>query len=340
MILKKYLLNFLVIALCLQCSNSLRAQENIDDFLVLGQVVAEEIIGRYMSPLGEGLSYGLAGGWYNSAKVAEPWSINLGLVTNGSFVPAEKKLFTIDTNEFDDLTTALGEAVVSLPTALGGGDLDNVTFIAQIEDETYSFEAPAGLGLLYANFLPNAFLQAKVGLPKYTEVALRLFPNIALGNDLQLGSIGLGVQHEFSRWISAIEKSPLAFSFFASYTHLGAEYNLSDEDDPVIDNQQIEFRVNSWLFELIGSTNFKVLNFYGGFGVLAGNFNTKLAGDYVIDLLVDSLEFKDPINAQSDISGVRASLGANLTLNWFSLNAAYTFQGFNNLSVGMAFRIR
>ena len=337
MILKKYPLSLLVAAFSLLCSNSLRAQENIDDFLVLGQVVAEEIIGRYMGPLGEGLSYGLVGGWYNSAKVADPWSISLGLVTNGSYVPAEKKQFTIDTAELDNLTTVLGEAVVAIPTALGAGNTDNITFIAQVENETYTFEAPAGLGLLYTNFLPNAFLQAKVGLPKYTEVGLRLFPNIALGNQLQLGSIGLGVQHEFSQWIPAIEKSPLAFSFLVAYTHLGADYDLDEDND--IDNQQIQFRVNSWLFELIGSTNFKVLNFYGGFGVLAGNFNTKLAGDYVIDLLIDSLEFKDPINAQSDISAVRASLGANLTLNWFSLNAAYTFQGYNNLSLGLNFTL-
>lgn len=317
-----------------------RAQENIEDFLLLGEVVATEIVERYMNPLGEGLSYGLTGGWYSSARVSKPWSIDLAVVTNGSYVPAEKKLFTIDTNEFGNLSTDSGEAVVSLPTALGGGDFDEVVFLAQIENEIIEFDAPAGLGLLYLNFLPSAFIQAKVGLPKYTEAGIRFFPKLDLGNELDLGIFGFGAQHEFSRWFRSLENTPIAFSVFAAYTRLDAQYKLGQSEVVTGGDQRVEFRVNTWLVELVGSTAFKVLNFYGGIGYLAGDTRTKMAGNYEIDLLVDTLSFQDPINAEGTNSGIRANLGAKLTLNWFSLNAAYTFQGFNNLSIGMAFRIR
>jgi len=317
-----------------------KAQENIEDFLLLGEVVATELVERYMNPLGEGLSYGLTGGWYSSARVSEPWSIDLAVVTNGSYVPSEKKQFIIDTNDFGNLTTDLGEVAVSLPTALGGGDFDEVVFIAQIENETFEFNVPAGLGLLYVNFLPSAFIQAKIGLPKYTEAGIRFFPKLDLGNELDMGIFGFGAQHEFTRWFKGLDNKPIAFSFFAAYTRLDAEYKLGQSELVTGEDQRVEFRVNTLLMEFVGSTTFKVLNFYGGIGYLAGDTRTRMAGNYEIDLETDTLVFNDPITAEGTNSGIRANLGAKLTLNWFSLNAAYTFQGFNNLSVGMHFRLR
>ena len=335
---RRYYILFIV--LCLSSLKQTRAQENIEDFLLLGGEAATELIERYMNPLGEGLTYGLTGGWYSSARVSKPWSIDLAVVTNGSYIPAEKKQFILDTNDFGNLTTDLGEAAVSLPTALGGGDFDAVVFIAQVEGETIQFDAPAGLGLLYLNFLPSAFIQAKVGLPKYTEAGIRFFPKLDLGNELDLGIFGLGAQHEFTRWFKGLDNKALAFSFFAAYTRLDAEYKLGQSEVVTGEDQRAEFRVNTLLMELVGSTTFKVLNFYGGIGYLVGETRTKLAGTYEIDLLVDSLRLQDPISANGSNSGIRANLGAKLTLNWFSLNAAYTFQGFNNLSFGMHFKIK
>ena len=136
---------FLITFLFLSFQNT-RAQENIREFLVLGVEVAEEFTAAYAEPAAEGLMYGMTGGWYNSAQVRKPWAVEISIVTNGAFVPSDARSFTIDTSEFEDLTTISGEAVVEIPTILGGTRTP-VMFVADVEGELYNFESPEGFGL-------------------------------------------------------------------------------------------------------------------------------------------------------------------------------------------------
>lgn len=316
---------------------SLRAQENIREFLVLGVETAEEFTAAYADPAAEGLMYGLTGGWYNSAQVKDKWEVEISIVTNGSFVPNDARTFTIDTDQFDDLTTISGEAVVEIPTILGGSATP-ITFVADLEGELYEFESPEGFGLADLNLLPNAFFQVKVGLPKATEVGVRVFPKIAV-EDVEVGLFGFGAQHEFSRWIGALDTSPLAFSIFAAYTRLFADYEFQTGGDVLGENQEIDVRMNSWLFELVASTKFPKLNVYGGIGYVTGDSDTSLLGTYEIQTITPQT-FTDPFDFQNSVDGVRANIGINWRAGWFGLNTAYTFQGYNNFSFGINFNIR
>ena len=314
-----------------------RAQENIREFLVLGVEFAEEFTSAYTDPAAEGLMYGLTGGWYNSAQVRDKWQVEISIVTNGSFVPSDARTFTIDTSRFEDLTTIDGEAVVEIPTILGGSATP-VTFIADLEGEFYQFESPEGFGLSDLNLLPNAFLQVKVGLPKATEVGVRVFPKIAV-EDVEVGLFGFGAQHEFSRWIGALDTSPIAFSAFIAYTRLFADYEFETGGDVLGENQEIDVRMNSWLFELVASTKFPKLNVYGGIGYVNGDSDTRFKGTYEIQTMTP-LTFTDPFDFQNSVDGVRANIGLNFRAGWFGLNTAYTFQGYNNFSFGINFNIR
>ncbi len=281
--------------------------------------------------------YGITGGWYNSAQVRDAWGIEISIVTNGAFVPSDARSFTIDTSQFDDLTTIAGEAVVEIPTILGG-TLSPVTFVADVEGELYQFESPEGFGLADLNIIPNAFLQVKLGLPKATEVGLRVFPKIKL-DDVEVGIFGFGAQHEFSKWIPALDTSPIAFSAFIAYTRLFADYNFQSSGDVLGENQEIDLRMNSWLFELVASTKFPKLNVYGGIGYVNGDSDTSLNGTYEIQTSTP-LTFTDPFDFQNKVDGIRANLGLNLRLGWFGINTDYTFQGYNNFSLGLNFNIK
>lgn len=332
----RFYTTFFVFAITLS-SAPLTAQERVREFLVLGVEAAEELTAAYAEPAAVGLMYGLSGGWYNSAVVRDKWDVEISIVTNGSFVPSESRTFFIDTNRYENLTTINGEARVEVPTILGG-QATPLRLIAEIDGEIYEFETPEGLGVSDLNLLPNAFLQAKVGLPYATEAGVRVFPKIEVG-DVELGLFGFALQHEFSRWIDFLDESPFALSVMGAYTRLGAEYNFQTGGDVLGENQKMRLTMNSFLVELIGSTKFKKLNFYGGLGLVSGDTDTKLEGTYEVQTR-NPINLADPFSFQNDVSGFRASLGANIKLGWFGLNTAYTFQGYNNFSFAVNFNIK
>lgn len=326
-----------VFGLLLLCSNRVSSQDRIKQFLLIGVEAAEEITAAYTKPAAEGLLYGLTGGWYNNGVVRDKWNVELSIVTNGAFVPSDARTFTINTERFDNLTTRSGEAVVRVPTILGG-NATPATLIASVEGEIFEFETPEGLGISDLNLLPNAFLQAKVGLPYATEAGVRVFPNIDVGG-VELGLYGISLQHEIGRWIEFLDQSPVAVSVFGAYTTLGAKYAFETGGDVLGENQRIKLDMHSWLFELVTSTRFEKLNFYGGLGYVTGNSETRLLGTYELQTRTP-VTFTDPFDIQNEISGFRANLGANLRLGWFGLNTAYTFQGYNNFTLGINFHIK
>ena len=335
--MKNIILTPVLLAFALLASTPAHAQDRIREYLLLGVEAAEKLSAAYAEPAAVGLMYGMSGGWYNSAIVRDKWDVEISLVTNGSFVPSEARTFIIDTNRFEGLTTANGDTRVEVPTILGGSATP-VTLIAEVDGEIFRFETPEGLGITDLNLLPNAFLQAKVGTPWATEVGVRLFPKINI-DDLELGLYGLSLQHEFSRWIGALDQSPVALSLFAAYTGLSADYNFQTGGDVLGENQRMRLTMNSWLMELVASTRFKKLNVYGGLGYVTGDSDTSLRGTYEVQTRTPRT-YSDPFAFQNSVSGFRANLGLNLRLGWFGLNTAYTFQGYNNLSLAMNFNIK
>ncbi|MGO1752674.1 MAG: DUF6588 family protein, partial [Psychroflexus sp.] len=47
--------------------------------------------------------------------------------------------------------------------------------------------------------------------------------------------------------------------------------------------------------------------------------------------------FKDPFSVKSNVNSFKALVGARLKLGFVRLNAAYSVQDFNTLSVGLSF---
>lgn len=317
----------------------LGAQENfeIKNYLVLGVEAAEDLASLYLEPLSEGLLYGLTGAWNNSAVVKQKWEMDIALVANGSFVPQEKLFKEMDISAIDNLEVLGGSNLVRIPSILGSEESE-VTFVATRDNEEFVFDAPTGIGLFSTNLLPNAFLQTNLGLPMNSEFSLRLFPKISV-EDASIGVIGFGLKNELTQSLKGLRNLPVAISAFVAFTRLDADYDFDTDGFVTGESQSIDASLNSWLFEVLTSTKFPVWNVYGGLGYVTGKSNYVLEGTYIIATEEETIQFENPFDVQSSISGLLGSVGGSVKLNRFKLNLDYTFQGFNNLAFGLHYNL-
>ncbi len=326
----------LLLGLCLLISTLANTQnDTFRNFLILGVERAEALTEAYVNPLSEGLMYGITAGWYNSAVADNKWSVDLSLITNGSFIPSEKLTSTLDLSTIENLSVAGGGNTVELPTILGGTDT-SVTLIATLNGQDYEFEAPTGIGLADVSLLPTVFLQSSVGMPFYTEAVVRFIPKIDVDN-VGAGIFGLGLKNEVSRWFSNGEPTKIAVSALLAFNTLDVDYKLQQGQIVTGTNHRLEANLDTWLFEAIASTNNPIYNGYIGLGYITGNANYDMKGTYTINNQVQDITFVDPFSIENNVDGIRLNIGGKIRMGWFSVNADYTFQGYNNLSVGLNF---
>lgn len=129
---------------------------------------------------------------------------------------------------------------------------------------------------------------------------------------------------------------PVAVSGVVAYTNLKSEYDFNTTDVVKGNNQQMTLDAKSMLYQLVVGTKLKIINFYGALGYVSGSTTTNLLGTYrIVNGGVSSDEIVNPISIKNKISGMRRTLGANLKLGFFGINADYTFADFNTAFVGI-----
>ena len=129
--------------------------------------------------------------------------------------------------------------------------------------------------------IPTAFLQGSMGLFLGTEVKLRLVPPIDY-EGAKLNFYGVGIQHEFTKWLVPEDRRKISVAGLISYTHLDGSYDFTDTAIVAGSDQQFKTDLNTWLFQLIASTKIAILNLYGGVGYSEGTSRTDLKG-YLYD---------------------------------------------------------
>ncbi len=314
--------------------------DNIGYFLAAGIDDAQKLSSLYLTPAAEGLMYGLTGGWFNTARTHKKFGFELSVITNGSFIPSDKKLYTLDVSQFENIRLTSGATKVDVATILGDEN-KRVEVEATIEKDgktrTITFDLPTGIGLADINFLPTAFLQGALGLPAKTDFKVRYFPKIKI-DDAKIGMYGAAAQHEISQWIPSI---PFTLSGLIAYTRLDGEYDLTTNNTNIsATNDFVNLKMNSWLFHIIASKKVSFFDFYGAIGYVTGDSDLSLKGDYTVTVQDITKDFSNPISIQNNISGMKAAIGTNMKFGFFSVNVDYSFQEFNNLSVGLNFTIR
>lgn len=324
------------------CGITSQAQNGIDELLAAGLDDAKQFSESYFSPAAAGVMFGLSNGWYNTAEAKKPGHFEVSIIGNASFIKEEYQSFILNVDDytylrFQDPSQQMGE----IATSLGENDPE-ITMIIEFENglgmtEEMEITLPKGIGSSGVNVLPTAYLQASVGVFKGTEVKLRYLPKIDQ-EDVELQLFGGALQHELTSWIPGAKALPVSIGVLVGYTHLNARYDLDDSSVVEGDNQHIKTKVNSLVFSAFASTKLPVINFYGGLGYVSGNSQSDLLGTYRVQTgILGSQTLIDPYSVENKVDGMKATLGARLKVGFFRLHADYSFQKFNNASVGISF---
>jgi hypothetical protein len=317
------------------------AQSNINEVLAAGLADAEQFTNDYLSPVSEGAIYSISGSWYNTADAKPLGGFEISIIGNMTMYKnkEDKKAFELNTADYENLQFSDASTTKSVSTALG--DLQGIMVF--VEDENgllrEDFELPSGLASENINFIPSAYVQGSVGIIKGTEIKAKFLPKINT-DEVSIGLYGIGVQHDFTKHLPADKLLPVAISAVIGYTHLDGTYDFTNTNIVAGENQRIETKIDSWIFQAVASTRLPVINFYGGIGYLSGKSNTDVLGTYIVTGGPFQQTYTDPFSINKDASGVVANVGAKLKLGFFRLHADYSIAEFNNLSVGLNFGFR
>jgi hypothetical protein len=317
------------------------AQDNIDQLLAAGVNDAKRFTSDYIAPAAEGLSYGINNGWFNHGKSPRRFGFEISIIANATFVKDEHKSFAMNSSDYENIRFSDNSTSKNVATALGQNDPE-ITVIITYDDPIFGNQEaeltlPTGIGSANVNLIPAAFVQASFSPFKGTQIKGRFFPKTQI-EDAEIGLYGVGLQQEFTSWLPADKIFPVAISGLVAYTHLEGEYDFTEDGFVAGENQKVQTEVNTILAQLIVSTKLKIINFYGGIGYLSGKSTTSLLGSYkVSNGILFSEEIVNPYSIKQDASGVRGTLGANLKLGLFGLNADYTMAEFASASLGLNF---
>ncbi|MCB0444782.1 MAG: hypothetical protein KDC68_03830, partial [Gelidibacter sp.] len=256
--MKKYL----VLALMLLPSIMMNAQENIDDLLAAGINDAKKFTTDYIQPASEGLAYGINNGWFNNAKAPKKYGFEISIIGNASFIKAEKKSFVMNVADYENIRFQDNSPSKTVATALGQNSPD-VTVIITYDDPIFGNQEteltlPTGIASENINLIPTAFLQASFSPFKGTQIKGRFFPKVNT-DDVKVGFYGLGLQQEFTSWLPADKIIPVAISGLIAYTHLDGSYDFTDDGLVDGNNQQVQTKINTLLFELLVGTKLKII---------------------------------------------------------------------------------
>lgn len=306
---------------------------------------SERFAKEYVQPGVAAFVHSMNAGWFNSAEAKPILGFEISIIGNVAQVATEHQTFNFETSENGGLQYVDGSSSKDVASILGVNENEIVMEYTVTDpttglSETIQFTLPESLLDENIDYVPSGFIQGAIGLFKGTEAKVRWLPQTEIDGK-EIGLLGVGVQHEFTKWLPADKLWPVAISGLVAYTHLNAQYDVNDEIDLMGENQRFENSISTWLFQAIVSTRLPVINFYGGVGYITGKSESDLKGEYVVyEGFGQQATVSDPIGVDNHVSGLRTTLGTKLKLGFFRLNADYTFADFNTLSLGINFGFR
>ena len=293
----------------------------IDDMLVLG--------GNFSEPAAEGAGYQASAGWFSSAVPLEKWKFRISVHGNALFVPSEKKKFNLSNSDLKILQIDGAEKAI-LPTAFGGGSSVTLSGEINFNGEVIpvdDFQAIEGIGRSY---VPNAFLQAAVGVSTGTEVTVRAMPEVTI-DGVTASTYGIGAKHNLSQYFGYNYPEDFQLAFGASYSKLIVGYEFEPKGaEGLVLLDEIDVDANLFMAEIIGSKKWGLFEAFVAAGAMNSNFSYTFGGTGQVDLVnaqVDSLE-------DSKIQ-FKGDAGFNLYFGQFRLSTMLTAGEFFNANLGL-----
>lgn len=337
----------LIGALLMLIGNPVKAQGDLDfsEFLKAGSADANTILGNYISPFAKGFGYGMASGWYNTAKTHKPLGFDLTVTMNLAKTPNKDLFYAFSPSDYSNLEL-VGGGSTDLPTIFGPDTNESLTtsYTQDGKAVNQQFPAPPGIDVEdFGGYVPVPMIQLGIGIVKNTDLKLRFIPTQKSEEDgYEIGLIGVGLMHDFKQWIPGLKQVPIDLSVFVGYTKLSTDFDLSDADPSFTTDGAASYNVNALTYQVLVSKKLSVVTFYAGLGFNSVTSDMKMTGTYNIDSETpdDPLVLLDPIDQTFNSSGARATLGMRLKLAIVTLHADYTVQEYSTISAGFGFSVR
>ena len=219
--------------LALRSMQPARSQNDVVLSLAAGREDAEKLMSAYLDPFGRAFSLGLAQNWNQTAKPLKLLRFNVQGGLSLLAIPGEDQYFYPENLGLSSL-----RPLDARSTTLAGPSNLSSAYVVQVSDplnpgstltlDTLSGLTP-GLGL---GRVPAPFVQFNIGLPKGTELSIRLLPRSSLSGiagdisalpeqlreDGNLTFWGVGVKHSLSQYLPRLLKVvPLDLSAYANH---------------------------------------------------------------------------------------------------------------------------
>jgi hypothetical protein len=339
----------LVFCASVACVETVFAQEDdLVRFLNAGKNDASKLMESYLNPVVEGLSYGLNGGWYHTAKAHKTLGFDLGVSVNAVFIPTSKNYFDPNSLSLETIMDFTSDASNGKAPTITGPEVDSEYSVDVDDDDVsdFTFPGPPGVDLkksIGMSAVPMATAQIGIGIYKNTDLKFRLVPEQKFGST-KIKLIGFGLMHDVKQHIPGIKLLPFDLSVLVGYTQISGSTGLEGEFNKPADDQreqQLVFDVNALLFQALISKKFSVITFYGGIGFNSIKANGDIKGSYIVeDSGVVVGTFRDPVSMAFKNNSARLTAGMRLKLGVIYLNGDYTLQEYSTVSVGLGFAFR
>lgn len=338
---------FTLIFCCLPLFNFGQNEDFLNNLFLAGTQDAETYLQNYLEPMFVAYGYGMANGWYASAKTHKTLGFDFNVSFNVAKIPSGKDFFTFVESQYttlalenpqdNQLATAFG------PTGTGPGlgyrgDTLGLT----------TFSSPGGLGVIdelpFKASIPAPTIQLGVGIWRSTDLIFRYIPNLSFG-EYSVGSFGFGIKHNIKQWIPVVKRIPIDISILLGYSRLKNEYDISaDESINIAGRNQIgKFDVNNFNAQLLVGKKISIVTFYVGGGYVNTTTNFKLLGEY--DLAINGVPIGgeplvNPVDMKFKNNTFLFSGGMRLKFGPFYIYGQYTVQEYDIISAGFGLDFR
>ena len=334
---------------------------DISSFLNASAGDASKLITAYVQPAIEGVSYGMTGGWYTTAKAHKSLGVDIGFSLNTVFLPSSKNYFNpanlgLTAGSTFSNTTNPGSGA---PSVMGSKDVTQyaVTYdpdgSGALPSQKFNFKGPEGLDIgnqigVGEAPVPVPMIQLGVGIIKNTDIKLRFVPEQSIGAS-KIKMLGIGVLHDIKQHIPGMKLMPFDLSVLLAYNNVSGisdlTYTKTDNKLPYSNNGKMDYTFNSYIFQALISKKISVLTVYGGIGYQMIKTKVDVLGDYTISASNSngapaSFTLKDPVRIDFKNNGIKFNGGIRLKFGPFYINGEYTLQKYNSATVGLGFSFR
>lgn len=297
-------------------------QEIIDDLLFIAD--------GFATPAAESAAYQATASWFTSAKALEPWKVDVSLHANALFVPSSKKEFTINNNDFSNLTISGGSNGAVVPTAFGSDS--DVMFNGNFLGQEFAFQAIEGID---TGALMYPFAQVSVGLPLGFQLGVRALPALEVSGS-EFSTYGVGLKHNLSQYFGRrrTRDDDLEVAAIIAYDIFDVKYEFEQISVPNLLNLNlIDVSSGVWMAEVMASKKYENFEIFGALGVAQSDFEYEFGGSGLALDLVNS-EISRLNDSQAQFKG---DIGFNLYFNSFKVSTMATAGKYVNLNVGLHF---